>query len=96
MIFNIYDLDKIQTLDKKYLRVLPTTFTCYSNVATCSFQSMHGSSDVGYDEQERSFLAQRDKPLDMETPILDQQCFQEKLLIKRGKCEINKGNINQN
>ena len=75
-------------LDKKCLRVLPTTFPCYSNVASSHFQSAHFFSNMGHGKQEKSLLAYRDKPLDVENLTLDKQCFQEKFLIKRGDVKL--------
>ena len=38
MISNVYDLDNIWTLDKKWVRVLPPTPPCYLNVTLKKFQ----------------------------------------------------------
>lgn len=45
-------------------------------------------SNMGHGKQEKSFLAYRDKPLDVENLTLDKQCFQEKFLIKRGNVKL--------
>ena len=49
---------------------------------------VHFFSNMGHGKQEKSLLAYRDKPLDVENLTLDKQCFQEKFLIKRGDVKL--------
>ena len=81
-ISNVYDFDN-RTSDKKCLTVFPPSPPCYSNVTLMGFQS-----NVRRCAQSWSFATLRDKKLfKLETLTLDQQCFQRKVLIKRGRCE---------
>ena len=68
MIANTYDLDKIWILDKKCLRVVLTTFPCYSNVASNSFWSVHFPSNMGHDTQKGPSWNQGTKVTELRKP----------------------------
>ena len=89
IVSSVCDLDN-RTLDKKCLRVLPPTSSCYSNVISIGFQSVYFPSDVRHYTQERSFLAMRDeKPLKLKTWLLIRDVFRERSWIKGGNVGIN-------
>ena len=80
MNFHVCDLDNIWNLDRKCLAFL--LLKCDLN----RFPILHFPSNVKQSTQEMLFLTPKDKrSLKLENLTLDQQYFQRRTVIKRGK-----------
>ena len=76
---------RLQKVRRELIVLSPDPPHCL-NVTLIGFQSVHFPSHIRHYTQERYFLILRDKKLlELETLTLDQQCFQRKILIKRGR-----------
>lgn len=76
--------------DPQCLLQMPESSPSYSSLLLkCgfnSFQSVYFPSDMGQDNQERSFLSLKEKNTKYKNFEFDQQGFQGKILTQRGKC----------
>lgn len=95
IISNTYDLDKIQILDEKYLRALPPTLPCYSNVASMVSSLCIFPPTWDMTTKRSPFCHQGTNLLNIENDLIS-NAFEERAWSKGRNVKMNKENLIQN